>query len=63
MLARWKLALIVAVLALAALAFMFSAANLASHATPTVPPATALVPPPAPYEYVPVPAGPPTDQR
>jgi hypothetical protein len=61
MLARWKLALIVAVLALAALAFMFSVANLASHATPTGPPVT-LTPPPGPYNYVPVPAGPPTDR-
>jgi hypothetical protein len=62
MLTRWKLALIVGVLALAALAFMFSAANLASHATPTGPPPATLTPPPGPYNYVPVPAGPPTDQ-
>lgn len=61
MLARWKLALIVGVLALAALALMFSAADLASHATPTGPPAT-HAPQPGPYDYVPVPAGPPTDQ-
>ncbi|HEY2957666.1 MAG TPA: hypothetical protein VGM21_05595 [Actinomycetota bacterium] len=60
MLARWKLALVAALLALL-VANLAGRADWADHATPTGPPAT-LAPQPGPYDYVPVPAGPPTDQ-
>ncbi len=61
MLARWKLAVVAALLALL-VANLAGRADWASHATPTGPPPATLAPLPGPYHYVPVSAGPPTDQ-